>query len=65
MKITQGQLEEFKKIYKKQTGDDLPDDEAIQMAKSLLNIIQLVYKPIETKGHDKRAKKLSIPRANH
>lgn len=44
--ITKEALEEYKKIYKKQTGEDLSDQEALESATKLLNLIQLVYKPV-------------------
>ena len=43
--ITKEALEEYKKIYKNKTGEDLSDQEALESATKLLNIIQLVYKP--------------------
>lgn len=47
--ITKEALEEFKRIYKNHTGEDLSDQEALESATKLLNIIQLVYKPIPKK----------------
>ncbi len=44
--ITKEALEEFKQIYKNQTSETLSDQEALESATKLLNIIQLVYKPI-------------------
>lgn len=46
MQISQKQLEEYKKIYKSETGEDLSDQEALDQASKLLRLMEIVYKPI-------------------
>ena len=46
MEITQKALEEFKKIYKKEFGEDLSDDEALEIAQRVLGFFSLIYRPL-------------------
>lgn len=45
MKLTQADIDEFKDIYRRQYGCDLPDDEAWSMARNLLYLFSLIYEP--------------------
>ena len=45
-------LEQFKTIYKKSFGEDLPDDIALEKATKLLNLVRAVYKPMTQGEYD-------------
>lgn len=49
MQITDSDLKEFKRLYKKRFGKDISNQEALESATSLLNLVRTVYIPI-TKG---------------
>lgn len=57
--ISDEQLGKYKKIYKKQFGKDISDEEALRQATSLLRMVELVYKPMTVGQY----KKLQIRRA--
>lgn len=44
--ISKEQLEEFKSIYRKEFGKDISDQDALESATKLLNLLRLVYKPM-------------------
>ena len=44
--ISKESLEEFKKIYRKQFGKDIFDQDALESATKLLNLLRVVYKPM-------------------
>jgi len=46
VQISKEELEEFKKIYKEELGEELSDEEAREIAQSLLGFTALVYRPI-------------------
>jgi hypothetical protein len=46
MEISKEELEEFKRIYKEELNEDLPDDEAREVAQRLLAFTALVYRPL-------------------
>jgi len=50
--ISKESLEEFKKIYKNKFHKDLSDQEALDKATSLLDLVKAVYKPMTLKEHD-------------
>lgn len=39
-------IEEFKKIHKEHYGEDITDQEALELAQNLLNVYKIVYRPI-------------------
>ena len=43
--ISKESLEEFKKIYKKEFGEEISDQEAFERATNLLNLYRILYKP--------------------
>lgn len=47
--ISKEQLEEFKRIHKKETGKNISDQEALDGATRLLNLMKAIYKPIPKK----------------
>jgi len=44
--ISQKALEEFKAIWKEQFGEELSDDLVLDEALNLLNLFNIIYKPI-------------------
>lgn len=52
--ISKTALEEFKEIYRKEYGEDISDDEAIDLAVNLLGLFTCIYRPLPNKpGDDK------------
>lgn len=47
MEISPRQLKKFKKIYKAQFGEDLPDDKAKESAMNLIILVKAVFKPTQ------------------
>ncbi|MDP3697933.1 MAG: hypothetical protein Q8R55_08100 [Candidatus Taylorbacteria bacterium] len=45
--ISKEALEEFKVIYKKEYNEDISDEKALDLATNLLNIMNVVYRPIK------------------
>lgn len=45
--ISQGALNEFTSIWKREFGVDIPPDEAMQYASKLLTLFDAIYRPIE------------------
>ena len=45
MEVTPQALEEFKRIYRKEFGEDISDDEALEMAQRVLTFFSLIYRP--------------------
>lgn len=44
--ISNEQLEEFKRIYRKQFGRNISDQDALESATKLLDLLMVVYKPM-------------------
>jgi hypothetical protein len=51
--ISSEELEKFKAIYKKKSGIDLSDQDALEMATKLFTLVKAVYSPIPEKGSKK------------
>ena len=45
-------LEEFKRIWKEETGQDLSDDVAMEQAISLVTMLDATYRPITKNWND-------------
>ena len=45
--ISKEALEEFKAIYKKEYNEDISDEKALDLATNLLNMMNVVYRPIK------------------
>lgn len=58
MPITEEDVKKFKELYKKETGKDISDEEALDSATSLVEMIRLIYKPIKKSDLDKLEKGL-------
>lgn len=43
-KFTDGQLKEFKEIYKKEFGEDISDEYAIKIASQFVDLLEAVYR---------------------
>lgn len=50
--ISKDHLEKFKEIYRKKTGKDISDQDALESATKLLNLIKLIYKPMTKDEHE-------------
>lgn len=50
--ISKEGLDQFKQIYKKRFNVDLADDVALEKAKTLLRMVELVYKPMTMKEYE-------------
>lgn len=50
--ISKERLDEFKRIYKKEFGEEISDQEALEKATKLLRMVELIYKPITKKEYD-------------
>ncbi len=46
MEVTPEALEEFKSIYNKEFKEEIPDDEALEMAQRVLTFFSLIYRPL-------------------
>ena len=46
MEVTPEALKEFKKIYKDKFGEELSDDDALEMAQRVLRFFSLIYRPL-------------------
>ena len=57
--ISKEQLDEFKKIYKKEFNKVISDQEALESATSLLNMIKAIYKPIPKDSKNKENNKIN------
>ncbi|OHB06428.1 MAG: hypothetical protein A3B16_02330 [Candidatus Zambryskibacteria bacterium RIFCSPLOWO2_01_FULL_45_43] len=64
--LSQEQIDSFKKLYKKEFGKDLTDEEALEQATKLTRLVRLVYKPITKKEyaeyHKRRKRGLAGPK---
>ncbi len=57
MSLSEEAIREFKEIYKKDTGKELSDQEALDMATNLLTLFDAIYRPIP-KEHEKEFKRI-------
>lgn len=53
MNISPARLEEFKQLYKKELGEDLSDQEALNIAIPFLEMFRVICRPLP-KGHSCR-----------
>ncbi len=51
------QLDEFKALYKEEFGNELSDEDALESATRLINLVKAVYKPITKADFDEFIKK--------
>jgi len=49
MKVTPEALEEFKRIYRKEFGEDISDEQALEMAQRVLTFFSLIYGPLSSR----------------
>jgi len=57
MSLPKEAIEEFKEIYKKESGKEISDQEALEMATNLLTLFSAIYRPIP-KEHEKEFKRI-------
>lgn len=60
MTLTKEDIAKFKEIYKKETGEDISDEEALDSATSLVEMVRLVYKPIKKADFEKYSKETKV-----
>lgn len=46
MQLTSGQINSFKDLYKNKFGIELSDQESAEQLTKLINLVQIVYRPI-------------------
>ncbi len=51
--ISKELLDKFKTIYKNQFGEEISDQEALEQATKLLNMMRVIYRPLPLKNEDK------------
>lgn len=49
MKITDEKIEEFRKIYKEEYGEEISREEAYERAVKLLQLMKIAYRPFRNK----------------
>lgn len=54
MRISKERIEEFKKIYQNQFGEEISDEKAYELALPILHLFQVICRPLP-KGHSCRA----------
>lgn len=57
--ITGKQLKEFKILYKKEFGGDISNQEALESATKLIDMMRLIYKPIRKSDYEKHNRRES------
>jgi rubrerythrin len=55
--ISKEHLDKFKELYKKKTGKDISDQDALESATKLINLVKAVYKPMTKDDYDKVQKR--------
>lgn len=53
MAITVEDAAKFKELYKKETGKDISDEEAMKSITSLVNLLRIIYRPIKKSDFEK------------
>lgn len=53
-------LQEFKKIYKEEFGEDISDEKAMGEATSLLTLFNVIYRPVKKNWIDELEEKDSV-----
>lgn len=56
--VSDNALAEYKAIYKKQFGEDLSDQEALEQATKLLTLMKAVYRPIKKSDYEDYLKRV-------
>ena len=51
--LSDSALQNFKKIYKEQYGQEISDAEALELGANLLNLYNHIYRPIKKEWLDK------------
>ncbi len=50
--VSEKALQEFKKLWKEEFGEDIPDDKALESATALLTMFDAIYRPIRKEWAD-------------
>lgn len=46
MQLPEKAIKEYKKIYEKEFGEKISDQDALEQATNLVNLMKIIYKPI-------------------
>ena len=60
--MTKETIEEFKKIYKSKTGQEISDQDALESATKLITLVKAIYRPIKQEEANELNKKDGIRR---
>ena len=55
--LSDKQVEEFQKLYKKHFGKDISKQEALESGIKLISLIKLIYKPMMQEDYNKLQKR--------
>lgn len=55
--ISKEHFYKFKEIYKKKTGKDISDQDALESATKLINLVKAVYRPMTRDDYNKVQKR--------
>lgn len=49
MRLSKEAIEEFKRIYSQEMGEEISDEKARELGESLLSLFKIIYRPIHQK----------------
>jgi len=49
MRLSREAIEEFKEVYSKETGEEISNEEAQELAEALLSLLRIVCRPLPKK----------------
>lgn len=47
--LSNAALEEFKKIWREEFGEEISDDQAVEIGAKLVNVFDCIYRPVKKK----------------
>lgn len=50
--LSQKDIEEYKRIYKEEFGEEISDQEALAQGTSLINLMKIIYRPIKKSDNE-------------
>jgi hypothetical protein len=53
MEINEIQAREFQELFRREYGEELPLEEALEQGGKLVSLVEAVYRPIKTKSQEK------------
>lgn len=51
MALSKEAIEEYKRIYRKNFGEDISDEEAREQGENLIDLFRVIYRPIPGKNY--------------